>query len=296
MDKTVLYLMAAMALAPSCALADEPADTVTVVSDAEKVLVLSSGKSTVVEITGSDPADDFRYEVRKTDYSGISGRDSVPGWNLLFPFDGSEGENVAGDGGKRRLRRYFTFLRNMYWGWVFNYDVKDGVKNCFELGFGEVFGVNYELNRHGLSFETGIGIGLRRYLASDGGCFSVSGDRIGVVYPGDGVSVDKSRLDIISFQIPVLFRQKIGRHVALSLGGVLNFNSYARGITEVETGEVRISESLKGINQRLVTADVMAVLTVSDVGVYARWSPVPVFERRFGPQTRSFSLGFSLNM
>lgn len=276
-------------------MAQEKADTVKVIENAEKVVVTRNGNSTTVEtiyMKDSTLMGNYRYEVNVTGRQ-TEAVDSFPDdWGMDLPFmhSSSAGKNTANAGKRsKRVRRYVTGFRHLYWGWRFNYGDKGSVKNCFEIGIRDVVGVAWR--RGGSELEIGLGFGMRRLLADDGFVYGKNGDGV-FLYPlSDGLVSKMSRLDVWSFQVPVLYNQKIGGCAKFSVGGILHLNTYAKAVTKTRDGDARIKTVGKGLHQNLLTPDIMAAFYLSGVGLYATWSPVELFKKEYGPAVKAWSIG-----
>ena len=190
----------------------------------------------------------------------------------------------------------FTALKDIYWGWDFNYDHKNGVKNCFEVGVGEVFGLSFAPFKKGPSFDVGIGFGMRRYRAQDGLQYTVRDNNLYLVPVAEGTVVDRSRFDSWTFHIPVMVTQKLYKDLALSVGAWINFNTYVRGETRYYVDNIRYREQYKGLNQRFCTVDLVGVIGLKNgIGFYGRWSPMSLFKDGRGPEFKTASMGVMLN-
>lgn len=209
-------------------------------------------------------------------------------WKAECPFLCSP----AGD----NSRFYYTGLKDIYWGWNFNYDEKNGIKNCFEVGVGEVVGLTYAPFAEGPTFNVGLGFGMRRYLVQDGLAFNRFDNCLFIEKVDEGMSIDKSRLDSWTFHLPVMVTQKIYKHLAVSAGAWLNFNTYVKGETQYYWNDVRYKEQYKGFNQRFFTVDIVAAIGIKNgISFYGRWSPMTLFSSNRGPSFRSASMGVMLN-
>lgn len=276
--------------------AQEPADTIKVIDNATNVTVLRDGGKTIVVADLEDEEGDsrtFRYEVDvQTDEGNLS--DFPDNWGMDFPFMRTRNidDEDCCNGGKRRVRRNVVGLRHLYWGWRTNYSGNEGVKNCFEVGIRDVVGVAWK--RGGAELEIGLGFGVRRFLAQDGMMYGKKDDSVVLMPLPEGSVCRKSRLDVWTFQIPILYNQCIGKIASFSAGVVCNFNSYAKISNKVEKGDTTINESLKGLQQNLFTADLFAGIYLEGIGLYASWSPMKMFDARYGMALKGWSAGVEI--
>lgn len=295
MNYRLTFATAALAFALA-SYAEEPADTVKVIENARNVTVVKTGNTTIVKAEYANEDDEtihFQYELDVVSPDTVA--DNLPDdWGMDLPFmkTGCGGCETEVDG-KHRVTRYVTGMRHIYWGWRFNYGDKGNVKNCFETGIRDVVGVSWKYR--GAELEIGVGFSFRRYLAADGFSYAKEGDRLVIKNVADGFRCDKSRLDIATFQVPVLYNQRIGREFGFTIGGVMNFNSYAKAMTEIYEGDVKHKTEYKGLQQRLFTVEGMAAINVCGVGIYATWNPMKMFYKEFGPEVKSWAIGVDLN-
>ena len=281
----------------SCMSQEQP-DTIRCLSKVNEVLVVREGDVTKVIANALDGNNETMYYYYKvdvtendsTDNCGFSdsGAMEVPFYkpdNRECDFDANKGEKT------HKIRRAVVGFDHTYWGWRFNYNDKAHIKNCFELGFRELIGVSWQKGKRGPSFSTGVGFGMFRYLAQDGYCFGMAGDRLEMLPMQEGAIIDHSWLDMFTFHVPVLLELPLGKEGLLTIGGVLNFNSYARAMTQFKTGNNKYKIDYKGLQQNLFTADIMASVTCYGIGIYASWSPMKLFNKPYGPELKSWSIG-----
>ena len=209
-------------------------------------------------------------------------------WNMEYPFIGSAGRD-------QDACWSFTAIKDMYWGWNFNYDGKGYLKNCFEVGVANVFGVSVSPFTCGPSFNVGLGFGMRRYLVQSGYRFDRVSNNL-VIEPDYGLDIDKSRMDSWTFHLPIMVTQKVYKDLAVSAGAWINFNTYVRGETQYYDGDVRFKEEYKGFNQRFCTVDVVLAAGLKNgIAFYSRFSPMSLFTDGRGPKCKSASIGVMLN-
>ena len=210
-------------------------------------------------------------------------------WGMEYPFVGT----VENKGEESCC--YLTGIKDIYWGWNFNYGKKGNIKNCFEVGVANVVGIGIAPFKKGPSFNIGLGFGMRRYLARDGYRFDREDNILTIPY-GHRLDVTKSRLDSWTFHVPVMITQDIYKKLAVSVGAWLNFNTYVKGETQYFKNDVRYTEYYKGFNQRFFTVDIVAVVGLKNgIGFYGRVSPMSLFNNGYGPKFKSASMGVMLN-
>lgn len=271
-------------LAPiAVALHGQRQEVTKVIDDVDNLIISTTPTTTTIIAESEESDNNLVYQIAVKD-AGFGNMDFI----LDYPMASLRGKNP-------KSICELTCLKDLYWGWNFNYNNTDNVKNCFEVGVGEVFGLNISPFRNGPSFNVGVGFGMRRYLAADGYRYDVTENNI-LVIPFHNGNVIKSRLDSWTFHVPVMISQKIYKKLAISVGAWLNFNTYARGETQYYIGDVKFKEEYKGLSQRFFTVDAVAVIGIKDgIGVYTRWSPMSLFTDGRGPNLQSASLGVMLN-
>lgn len=311
MDLTKLMMLPMLALlfaleARGAGAAQQPADTIRVIENPDRVIVVRDSTTTVIwaETLGDDGAAVYNYEVNveeptegEIDLEGTS-------WDIELPFVRINEEGVS-DGRGRRKRGGLSLsvigAGHIYMGQRFNYNDKSGIKNSYEFGIRNLIGVKWSRGGYCPDFSVGFGISRQRYGAQRGLAFGKEGSRLILMPVDEDTQVRHTSLDVMTFQIPVMLTQPIGRDVQLMLGATACFNTYAKAHTEIArigaTGaEVRHKTEYKGLQQRLLTADVVCALGLFEsVGVYASWSPVPLFQSSYGPALKAWSIGVTLN-
>ncbi len=280
-----------MAASGALCMAQEPADTVKVLENASMVTVTRNGNTTsVVARFADDAPSTFIYEVDVTPSDSL-GRELPDDWGMDFPF--IKTRNIEEESRKRssseRVYRDIAGFQHIYWGWRFNYSDKGGVKNCFEVGIREILGISWK--RRGAQFDIGVGFGMKRFLAAEGYGYGKDGDKLTLMPMPDGERADKSRLDVWSFHLPVLYSQRISGCVSMSLGGIVDFNTYATAFTRIDDGKTRHKENFKGFQQNLLTVSAFGAVYLDGVGFYATWSPMELFKEAYGPSFKGWSMG-----
>lgn len=292
--KTIAMACVMLGAAFRC-FADEPADTVKVIDNASKIVVVSKEGTTILnaEFPDNDGSGmlHYQYEVNVVDEVANDIDDEFPdNWGMSLPFVNF---NVPGVKSNRVSRRV-ACMRRVSWGWRFNYSGKGNVKNGWEVAVPDFLSVAWR--KRGAEFEIGAGFSMNRYYAMDGFGYQKKGDRLVVSPVPDGMTAKDSFLDVFTFQVPVIYNQKIGGGLSFSLGGIVNLNSYAAAHTTLRWDDDSYQKTIyKGLQQNLFTLDTYASLAVSGFGVFARWSPAPLFKCKYGPQLKSFLIGVEIS-
>ena len=151
------------------------------------------------------------------------------------------------------------------------------------------------------TLSAGLGLNWRNYTLSghdkmfDKLSINTSNDEVVTVHnrPGE-YSELSSRVHTVGLSMPLLVKQRFGKHFAISLGAQLNWNYYARLNNEYEIGDHEIEDLTKKIGQRPITVDILGIVHIAKgFGVYCKYSPMSVFKKDKGPDFKSLSVGFS---
>lgn len=274
--------------------AQEITDTIKVIDKANGIVVTRTGNTTKIIADLSDSINAGKYYIYEVEVtpSGNDDRELPDSWEINLPFIPRDPNQDYKS--NKKIRREISGFEHIYWGWRFNYNDKQQVKNCFEVGVRHLIGVTWNHGSKTPAFSIGAGFGMMRLLAKDGYTYGKNGDAVILLPVESGVEVDKSRLDVWRFHVPVMMTIPLGKTGAFCLGGVVNFNTYASSTTQIYDGDYRDKTKYKDLQQNLITADIYASVSIGGVGVYATWSPTALFKNGFGPQLKSWSIGVDL--
>lgn len=269
----------------------EAPDTVKIIETADKVLISRTDDTTQVDVTINKEygKELFTYDITVNDSNDSDDVDNI---DFELPF------GIGKEKKKKHSRIVTSFfaLGHVCLGHRFNYHDKGKIKNSMEGAFRDVIGIRWSRGAYTPSFSIGLGFGFQRYHTQDGFIFSRIGSDLAIVPVEDGYAVKASELNVMNFQVPLLFTFPIGRDVKFTAGGVGVFNTYARAHTEVSNGTAKIKTTYKGLQQRLFNAELMCSLGIFDIiGVYASWSPMTLFKSPYGPQLKGWSIGATVN-
>lgn len=269
--------------------AEEP-DTIKVVGNPSHVVVALQGGTTTVTVVEGD-AERFTYTAVSEDTKESPDGDApeqaepVDDWTPTLPF-------LNTDGWKRTRT---VGLGGIYGGWLHPFDCDAWLKGGWEAGVARVIGVNYQPWRRGPVFGTGAGVAFRTLLAQDWAHYAKEGDAlVGLPY-AEGERRDNSRLTTFGFDVPLTISQNIVRDFGVTVGAVVNFNTYASAVTQLSRGGARYKTEYRGLRQRFVTFDLVAMLGwTHDFNVYFRYSPMQPFQDGMGPRMKTLSVGASI--
>ena len=97
-------------------------------------------------------------------------------------------------------------------------------------------------------------------------------------YDVDKIKNRSSNLNLWTVQFPLMFTQKIVKKLDITVGGILNWNTYARVDNHYEIEKVEYDTKFKGLKQKKISFDVMGALSWNELGVYCRYSPSKFFK------------------
>ena len=108
----------------------------------------------------------------------------------------------------------------------------------------------------------------------------------------EAVSKQSSRIKTFSWTVPVTYKRNLYRSLWLSVGAVLNFNTYASVKTKYRIGDVKHEYFDDNIRQNVVTCDMLASLSYAGIfGIYVKYSPCNVLKSSTGLEFKSLSAG-----
>jgi len=267
-------LLMMMALTAAVAVnAEEKVDT-TVITNAQKVVIVTSDTAQTIQVVGGEGSEDYQQ-----------GK-SVPLNEMKM----------------RRLRK----TKEKYDPWDTDFDLGVGVNTPLSVseGYGfatfrswEIFfGFNWgytpekalQTYSFGLWFDwKGYGLSTNKRMVKD------QDNVVDLVDYPTGAQKGSSRIDMFSLSVPLLFTQKLGRTSkwSLTVGPVVNFNVRGRLNNYYEDNDVEYSESFKKLDYNVVTVDLMAAVRYKNLAFYCKYNPVNVFKKNKGPEFKSLTFG-----
>lgn len=178
-----------------------------------------------------------------------------------------------------------------------NIDLKGGKSFEFMLNFYEHA---FQISRFGWAIVTGAGFRWNTYRLDDNTHFAKL-DGITYLLPApDGIEYETSRLKIVHFTIPVLleWQKKVtgGKRLFFSGGVVAGAKIYSNSVIKYYNKNGKQKDILgKDLNLRPITCDVLVQAGYGCVGLYAKYSPLSLFESGRGPELYPMSAGVMLH-
>lgn len=166
------------------------------------------------------------------------------------------------------------------------------INNSFEIGLLNFVAVNYN-SLHGQNLSLGVGI-HHRSLSMKRPHMLVRGDNDQIVTPSTYPSINAdeiknrtSNLNEWTAQFPLMFSQRIVKKLNITVGGIMNWNFFARVDNHYEINHVEVETKFKKLKQQKVNFDFMGALSWNEFGIYCRYSPGKFFKDGFGPEIKN---------
>ena len=287
MKTLIILAMGIWAGSMSC-LAQTSQDTTIVVNNAKKITIEKSRNSMAVKVEGTaDNPDYFYSQTMEVDSSAaVITTEKNADWDFTIPFVNKN----------KKSRRYYMTenLTSVGFGMVNALHAPDDLNvdmgASYELSVDNLLKFRYNL-LPATSVSLGAGVSWRNYRMTGHTRFVKEGNNIVLDNYPEGADIKFSRLKIFSITVPFMVNQAIGRKAVLSLGPVVNINTYGSLKTRYVLNDEKIKEQSKNIRQNSATIDFMAKLRLGKIGIYAKYSPSDVLNSAFGPEFNSFSTG-----
>ena len=145
-----------------------------------------------------------------------------------------------------------------------------------------------------LGLVTGLGIRWVRYHLKGNQYFEEVEDETKLIPGDDSWDMKKSKLGITTLNVPLLLEWKTrNRNLFLSAGAVCSFKtaSSSRIYYKDARGKKQSEKVDQGMTLRPVTVDMLVQAGTRDIGIYARYSPVSIFEKSKGPELYPLTVG-----
>ena len=157
-------------------------------------------------------------------------------------------------------------------------------------------------SRYNWAVVTGLGLRWTRYHVKGNYHFEEIDDYTELVQAPDGLRYKNSNLGITTLNIPLLIEwQNNRRNLFFSAGvvGSIKTWSYSRIEYYDDNSNKRKKKQSEKVDQgmtlRPVTMDILAQVGTRGLGVYARYSPISIFETNKGPELYPLSIGMILH-
>ena len=289
--KTLIVLVMGILAGSMGCMAQTSQDTTIVVNNAHKVTIEKTQRSLAVKVEGSaeNPSYFYSHQMEVDTTASVITTEKNADWDFTIPFVGK----------KKKSRKYFITrdITSISIGMVNAVKGSDPLNidmgASYEVSVDNVVRTFYNLTPS-TSVSIGAGVRWRNYRMTGNTRFVKEANNLVLDNYPEGADVKFSRLKTFSISVPVMFNQAINHHVAISLGTVINTNTYGSLKTRYTLDDEKMVEKSKNIHQNRTTVDFTAILRFKQIGIYAKYSPSNVLNTEFGPKFNSYSAGISL--
>lgn len=160
----------------------------------------------------------------------------------------------------------------------------------------------FPFSRYNWAIVTGAGMRWSRYRIDSNQYFQEI-DGITSLHPvADGITLKASKLNITSITIPVLlewqkrYRRKTQFFVSAGVVGVIKTCSSSKIVYKDLNGKKHKEKIDGGMNLRPVTVDFLVQAGFNWIGLYAKYSPVGLFQTQKGPLVHPVSIGLQIHL
>ncbi len=259
-------------------------DTVTVIEAPNQVIITETTTGTRVKVVGQKDNEDFSYTYTVQHASNDTVH-TTSDWELNFPFKKSSNKEY----------HWSIVSSGLYFGGGVStsYDL---INNSFNWGILNIASLNYN-TLHGQQFSIGVGYDHKRFSLKRPNCFVMdeATNIVGIESYPEGTVDRSSVLSVRAIQFPLQFQQFLGKDFHITLGGIMNWNIYAKCNTHYKVNKTHYDVSYRGIKQNKLTFDVYGALSYNRIGIYCRYSPCNVFKKGFGPEIKNtWTLGVAI--
>lgn len=293
--KKSILAVAVMTLPAICfATEANKVDTVKVIEQPRQVIVTQSKDTVLLRVDGSVNDKDYRYEYRVTPKHRGFMTLQREGSDVEFrhPFKRCDTINTR--------PHVEVFASDFYFGFGRNHlDATSRhafQKTVSEVGILNVMAVGYMFNKNRSRLSLGVGFNWSFYNLKNPYYWSRNDDGVVGVERNDlEREHHDASLTVMSMQFPLMFNQSLGKRWNIAAGAILNWNYYARFTNSYTLDKSDYSVTTRGLYQRKLSFDCIAMISWRSLGAYFRYAPQSVFKDGFGPDmTKRWSLGLVL--
>ena len=280
---TITLILAAAATAA----ASTPPDTLkTVENPTEVTIVTGSNRSLSLTVKSDGSRYDFLAE-------NTPDR-SEPVIDISVPFIDNVKKRTTN--GRRPKWRSFA-MRGLYVGASLPADAAPGLRTGWELGISQLSGVELLSASRRTSLTAGVGFFYRRQKVGNGYHLSDNGyGRIAITSAPEGTHSNSSSISSFGLQLPIMLKQRLIGPTGMAVGVVGLWNTYTTASTKwTDADGTTCKRKMKGLHQRAFTVDALLIFNFgSEIGWYARYSPMHLFHRSTGPEYSLWSTGLNI--
>ncbi len=286
--KLTLLFVAMMALPSLCAASDAiKDDSVRVIKNPEQVTITKRDGLFRLNVDGNGTDKDYRYEyLVKERYDGKLYVQESEGGSVKFRHPFSKCDSSY------KKPHWEVFTSDLMFGWgglsVASADRDLLKKSMSEIGILNLVSLARVFNQGRSRISLGVGFNWHRYNLENPYFWARLND--GVLGYGEITEkFDRHRATLIvrSMQFPLMFNQSLGKGWNVSLSAVMNWNYFADFHNSFRVGKSDYTETTRGLNQRKISFDGIAMLSWGGLGMYFRYAPQSVFKTGFGPEIKN---------
>lgn len=160
----------------------------------------------------------------------------------------------------------------------------------------------FPFSRYNWAVVTGAGMRWSRYRIDGNGYFREENGVTSLHPAAEGITLKASKLNITSITVPILlewqkrYRRSTSFFVSAGVVGVFKTCSSSKIVYKDLSGKKRKEKVDGGMNLRPVTVDFLVQAGFDWIGLYAKYSPVGLFESHKGPLVHPVSIGFQIHL
>lgn len=297
MRKQLTLLLVAMMVLPSLCAASEAIkdDSVKVIKNPEQVTITKRDGMFRLNVDGNETDKDYRYEyLVKERYDGKLYVQESEGGRVRFRHPFSKCDS------NYKETHWEVFTSDLMFGWGgHSVDAPDRdilKKSMSEIGILNLVSLARIFNQGRSRVSLGVGFNWHRYNLESPYFWTRSNE--GVLGYGELTEqFDKHRATLIvrSMQFPLMFNQSLGKGWNVSLSAVMNWNFYADYHNSYRIGKSDYTETTRGLYQRKISFDGIAMISWGGLGMYFRYAPQSVMKDGWGPEIKNrWTLGLVL--
>ncbi|WP_289735122.1 hypothetical protein [Paramuribaculum intestinale] len=280
---TILTLAAASVTAT----ASTAPDTLKTVENPTEVTIVTGGSRSLSLTVKSDSS---RYDFLAEN----TPEKSEPTIDISFPFI----DNVRKQHTKGRRTKWRSFaMRGIYAGASMPSDAVPGLRTGWELGISQLSGVELLSPSRRTSLTAGVGYFYRRQKIGNGHHLSDNGyGRLVMTPDAEATHSYGSSISSFGLQLPIMLKQQLIGPTGISVGAVGMWNTYTTASTKwTDADGTTCKRKMKGLHQRAFTVDALLIFNFgSEIGWYARYSPMHLFHHSTGPEYSLWSTGVNI--
>ena len=283
MNKKSMLLLAAM-MGCFAAKATTVGDTL-IIEDVKKVKIETGNTEQRIIINGAKDDPQFQYTQRISIPDTSAVRRTIKNvWDF---------NKIAIPGKDGKPSKWETSL-HLNVGMSTLFDTPDGYdfKPSAEIGLSWL--ADYSPYGKKNVWSIGLGFNWRNYSYDNDYLLTKVNDVLVQIPYSSGLDKRSTSMNITSLNVPILYTHYFDnkQNWGITLGGIVNWNYYARTHSDYENGDELYSVKLNKIGVRPITVDAMAIVHLPFLfDIYCKYCPMELFKDNRGPKAHQFSIG-----